>query len=368
MIIIVTASFIAIVLAILDSAYELDYGTAIGMALMTILAAIRYDVGSDYLSYMDDFNLVSSYSYSDLLFMQENLQNINPVFKDIGTSLMYRTFAPVGFFGFVALISFLQGWIYYNFIVENVDREYYWFAMAIYLFQFEFFVLPMSMIRQGLVIALMVWAWHFVCNKNYWMPVILSAFSFSIHKSSLIFIPFLFLYFVPMRKGKVVVITFVSLAIVMFGAAQLMGVILEGIMGGELFMAYNASYADEGGGEIGMARILIAFIPFVLAMLYLWDEDTMDGPRNMVALSVIGTLLLPFSFIIQMITRLGYYFNIFMVAVIPITIWQIRDQILRYGIMAVMLLLLLYEYYNLFTSSIWTEKFMNYQTIFSTML
>lgn len=367
MLVILFFSLIAIILAALDSSYELDYGMAIGFVVMTILAAIRYDVGTDYMSYYDDFNMVSSYSYGDLLFMQESLQNVDPVFKDIGTSLFYRSFASVGFFGFVAFISIFQGWIYYNFIVENVEREYYWLAMAIYLFQFEFFVLPMSMIRQGFVIALFVWAWHFIKKNNYWIPVVIAVFSFSIHKSCIIFIPFLFFYLVPLRNGKLVVISILVIAIIMLGAAKITGSLLESIMGGELFAAYNAAYADEGGGEIGMARILLALIPFVLALFYLWNEDTIDGPRHLVFLSVVGTLLLPFSFIIQMITRLGYYFNIFMVAALPITIWQIREQVLRYLLMAVILLLFLYEYVNLFTGTIYTEKFINYQTIFSVL-
>lgn len=367
MLVILFFSIIAIFLAFLDSKERMNGGMKIGIILMTIIAAIRYRYGNDYVSYLDDFTLIGKYSISDIIFFQEKMQFIDPAFKDIGAAILYRICKPIGFIGFIALITIFQGCVYYQFINENVPRKYYWLAVFIYLFDFNNYVLQMSMVRQALVIALFVWSWHFVKQGKYLVPILIALVSFTIHKSSIVLAPFVFLSMLSYKNGKVLTIVTLGLTGFFWLAAGTIGDMVGNIMDLELFQLYNDSYAMEETGRIGMARLLLAFVPYLLTLVYFMKPQTENGPRFLVFLSAVGTIILPFSFVIAMMSRLTYYFNIFMVAAIPITLTSVRRPILRLVSVGIFMLLTLYQYFDLFLHSVYTKSYATFDTIFSTL-
>lgn len=368
MIIILLFSIIALFLAVLDSRGRLKGGMKLGMILMTILAAIRFNYGNDYISYFDDFTLIGKYSISDIIFFQEKMQYIDPAFKDIGAAILYRICKPIGYFGFIALVSIFQGYVYYSFIKENVPRHYYWLAVFVYLFDFNNYVLQMSMIRQALVMALLVWSWHFLKQGKYVLPVLLTLISFTIHKSSLIFAPFILLNLLSYKNGKTVALSVLGITAFLWGASSIVGALLGNVMDLELFQLYNESYGMEDGGKMGMARLLLAAIPYILALLYLIKPQTESGSRYLVLLSMVGVMILPFSFEIPMISRLCYYFSIFIIAALPLSVSQIKRPIVKIVAVGLFMFLSLYQYFDLFLHTVYTKSYAFYHTIFSALL
>lgn len=365
MFVVTLTNILALFLTILDSSKILKNGMKYGFIIVTVIAAIRYDYGNDYMSYMRDFDRVGMYSLSYILEFQEQLQYSDAVFKDLGAVLLFRLFNPLGFFFFAGLISSIQGCIYYQFIKENVRREYYWIAIFLYLFQFEFYLLPMSMIRQGLSIALFVWAWHFVREKKIFIPVLLSLLSISIHKSAVIFIPFLIISYIPLKNGKITSISLLICLAIMFLSSSLINSILDKMTEVEAFAIYFKSYEGDSTESIGLIRKILAFVPFLMAVNYIRNEKATIINRTLVMLSTIGTLILPFTSIIALISRLCYYFNIFMIGAIPISIWIIKGKIKRYSLILLILASTAYQYYDMFFHSIFSDSFIEYHTIFS---
>lgn len=365
MFVVTLTNILALFLTILDSSKILKNGMKYGFIIVTVIAAIRYDYGNDYMSYMRDFDRVGMYSLSYILEFQEQLQYSDAVFKDLGAVLLFRLFNPLGFFFFAGLISSIQGCIYYQFIKENVRREYYWIAIFLYLFQFEFYLLPMSMIRQGLSIALFVWAWHFVREKKIFIPVLLSLLSISIHKSAVIFIPFLIISYIPLKNGKITSISLLICLAIMFLSSSLINSILDKMAEAEAFAIYFKSYEGDSTESIGLIRKILAFVPFLMAVNYIRNEKATIINRTLVMLSTIGTLILPFTYIIALISRLCYYFNIFMIGAIPISIWIIKGKIKRYSLILLILASTAYQYYDMFFHSIFSDSFIEYHTIFS---
>lgn len=360
-------SLIALLLTILDSRQTLKNGMKYAFFIVTIISAIRYNYGNDYMSYQDNFTLIGKYSISDIIFLQEKMQFIDSAFKDIGAAILYRICKPIGFIGFIALITIFQGCVYYQFINENVPRKYYWLAVFIYLFDFNNYVLQMSMIRQALVIALFVWSWHFIRQGKYLVPILITLVSFTIHKSSIVLAPFVFLSMLSYKNGKVLTIVTLGLTGFFWLAAGTIGDMVGNVMDLELFQLYNDSYAMEETGGIGMARLLLAFVPYLLVLVYFMKPQTKNGPRFLVFLSVVGTIILPFSFVIAMMSRLTYYFNIFMVAAIPITLTSVRRPILRLVPAGIFMLLTLYQYFDLFLHSVYTKSYATFDSIFSAL-
>lgn len=367
MIVVLLSSLIALLFAYWDSIGKLKIGLKVGMILMTVLAAIRYQYGNDYVSYYNDFTFVGKYSIGDILFLQEKMQYVDAAFKDVGAAVLYRLCKPIGFMGFVAALSAFQGWVYFSFIKENVPRNYYWLALFVYLFDFNNYVLQLSMMRQGLVIALLVWSWHFLRKGKYTIPILLVLLSFTIHKSSIIFAPFIFLNTLSYKSGKALSVIVLGAAAFLWLASSTVGSLLENMMDFELLQLYNEAYGMEDGGRMGLTRLLLAYIPYCLAIFYFLHPQTENEQRFLVLLSIFGVLILPFSFFIQMTSRLCFYFNIFLIASIPITLVYVKRPIVKLTVISLFMFLSLYQYFDLFLHSVYTKPYASFDTIFSAL-
>lgn len=366
MFVITLTNILALFLTILDSSKIHKNGMKYGFIIVSVIAAVRYDYGNDYMSYMRDFGRVGKYTLDFIFENQEQLQYSDALFKDIGAVTIFRLFHPLGFFFFAGLISIFQGCIYYQFIKENVKRKYFWIAMFLYLFQFEFYLLPMSMIRQGLSISLFVWSWHFIKQNKMAMPILLALISISIHKSAVIFVPFIFIArYIKFKNGRLLsIILFIAL-IVMMGSSSLINSLFEKVAGAEAFTIYVNSYGDEASGEMGLIRKILAYLPFSLALFSIRHQNTTVQNRTILFFSTIGVLILPFTSIIALISRLCYYFNIFTLAAIPLSLTSIRNKIVRYSICSIILACTAYQYYDIFQNSVYTKSFAEYHTIFT---
>lgn len=361
MLTILTISIIALFLTILDSLKLVEKGLLFAFIIITIVAAIRYDYGNDYTSY---------YNY----YLQYNDNYINDVingtveFKEPGWSIFCMLFGFLGQYGFfimLATISIFCNWVYYRFIIENVPRCHYWLALFIYLFTFDFYVLQMSMVRQGIAIALFVYSYHFLKRKNLLIPILLCILSYTFHKSSVIYFPFLLLSLLRWDVyGKSLSWILLGAFIVFFISNSITEKLFGNLLAWEEMSIYDRYIIDEGN-QLGIRR-LFEFIPFIVSLFYLAQKNTAKkGQKYIVMLSTVATILYPFTMITQLVSRLTYYFSIYYIATIPITYYTIRDKVLRYGLISIFMLITLYLYFINFKSPIYEVAFSKYQTIFS---
>lgn len=360
MIVIVTSSLIALLFTILDSKKVLNSGLLLSFILVTVVSAIRYDYGNDYMGYYEDFNLVTKYSIGDLFAFSD-------VINDVGWAILCKIFEPLGFYIFIAFLSVISSVIYYKFIKENVYRQDYWIAMFIYLFTFDFFVLQLSMIRQGLAIALFLLSYHYLKRKKILIPILLVLLAISFHKTSLIILPFLFFCkFSYVRKGGLISWCLIILFIGCLLSSSLVKDFFSSFMAIEALSIYDSKYGEETGNEIGI-RMIFEFIPFFVAMYYVGSKRTNNESKYMVFLSSISTLIFPFTMIIHLISRLCFYFGVFTIATIPMTYKSVSNPIIRIVLYSIYFLVTIYIYIDRFLNSVYTDSFLNYKTIFSVL-
>lgn len=364
MIIIISVSIIAIIFTILDSLKIIKGGMKLGFILVTIASMIRYDYGNDYMGYYRDFQIFTNLSFNDILTFSE-------LFKDVGWSLfclIFKIFGKYGFYILVALISVFTNIVYYKFIIDNVDRRHFGLAMFVYLFTFDMFTLQLSMIRQGLAIAILVLSFYYIKRGKLLVPLLLCLVAMSFHKTAVVFLPFIFLGKIRWEKyGKWISLILLFTFILLFASSSLIGVIFGNIMSLEIFTIYEDSYGMEEGNQIGIRRYL-EFIPFFVALFCIGQKSFMHRKQHyLVILSTISTLLFPFTTIIHLISRLCFYFSAFSVASIPITYNSINNLFIRYALLLIYIIITIYIYIDRFTNSVYTQSFAHYKTIFSVL-
>lgn len=355
--IIITVSSLSLFLTILESKAALKHGMAVGFLLITMIAAFKYNYGNDYINYYYDFKDVARCSYLSLL-------NADYTTSDVGWALLCKFLQPIGYYNFIAIMAIVMNYIYYKFIKENVAKEDYWLAVFIYLFTFDFFLLQQTMMRQGLVIALFVLSYKYLKNKKIVIPIILVSLSIFIHQTAAILIPFIFLSLYDYSKiGKKTVIILLGILTIFIVSNSLLHNLLGNFMAIDLFSKYDLKYSVEEGNKFGIRKCL-EFIPFIVSLRYLIIDKTKNGPRYMVILSTFATLIYPFSLLIQLVSRLSFYFEIFTIATIPITYKSIQSKIIRCSLLTLFILLTIYVYIDRFTDSVYTKSFLEYHTIF----
>lgn len=358
--VIVVVSIIAFILTLLESKMRLRGGMAIGFILITFVSAIRYNYGNDYMGYFETFEQYNIFDISDLL-------KFGDTGIDVGWLILCKIFEPLGFFVLVAFLSILMNGIYYRFIRENLQREDYWLAMFVYLFTFDFYVLQLSMLRQGLVIALFILSYSYLKKGKLLIPILLTLLSISFHKTAIIILPFILLSKLNfVKSGRIIGLTMLVCFIVFFFSSSIVKNLFGNLLALNIFAIYDNKYAMEEGTKLGI-RALLEFIPFILAVFYLCSAKTAKGPRYMVFLSSVSAIIYPFTIIISLVGRLSLYFSIFTIATVPVTYKLISNKIIRYILLLLFIAITIYVYFDRFTNSVYTDSFREFKTIFSVL-
>ena len=182
-------SILAVFLTYLSKYKGLEQLYNLSFVLVTIVACVHYNFGTDYPTYYEIFLRVnqsydiSSLSFASDLYVEPGWAFINYIFSLFGV--------PLGFFLMVAVLSIIQNAIYYKLIKNYVTSNSRWFAMAIYLFSSTLYILNFSMMRQGFAVSLVAMALMFLCEKRFVLSILMNIFAALIHTSALIFLPFL---------------------------------------------------------------------------------------------------------------------------------------------------------------------------------
>ena len=139
-------------------------------------------------------------------------------------------------------------------------------------------------------------------------------------------------------------------------------------LGGMMADGYMDSYGlDNGLQSVGIGFVL-GLIPFALSVYYISLGSKVEEPKEyLVLLSVVAFLIAPFSQIIQLLDRIGYYFNIYSIGAFPVIYGAIQNKSIRMMLLAVLVVIMLYGYMGFYSSPIWKDNYTTFHTIFEVL-
>lgn len=387
MIVVILVTLIAILLTNMESHGRLENGMFWGFVLVTFLGCIHYDYGNDYLEYLQMYKEITSIPlHFDYLWD-------NTYRHEFGWVLLNYLFSHLGgFYVMVAVLNIIQNAIYYSFIKDNVPQTQWTLAVVIYLMSGSLYIMNFSMMRQGLAIALFVWAWSFMKDKKLIPSLLIVAAAYSVHQSALILLPFVFFPYLKLKRGTISII-YIGLLMGLYLSSGYLSDTYDALLELEELQEVDSSnklqYYDNNNTEtlsIGLGFFL-NLIPFIIALWGLFvypskepaggldeqeaDEQSDDelryidrDKRLLIVIAIVSFMITPFGMLLPMMTRLGMYFEALGVAAIP-AIYSLLPNKLSYRILlGIYLFMLLYNYYGFFTSEVWGEKYSTFHTVF----
>lgn len=296
-----SVNLLCILLAFFAKDHRFKLCFPIAFLLLTIFYGIRYDFGNDYWGYYEMFQECSHLDFDG---------EIEP-----GWQLLMYCCQPIGFFGFIFLLTCLDNLLVYKIIKRNVKRQWWWFAMYVFLFTFNFFFLGLSMMRQYFAMLIcMVAASHYLSRGKFIKYLLLIVIAGSIHYSALIMLLCTFFTFLrPNIKNILIMLSFMALFLMMTISTDSISNSLQQILQLELLEAYSG-YSDWEEGTKSPFKIAFdAIMLFLLMRSYPNDKIR----QVFYWIFLVSFLILPFSYALVILVRIMLYFSIFSILCYP---------------------------------------------------
>lgn len=361
MFVVFITSIIALILTFFDSKGKLNGGMKWGFVIVTVLGAIHYDYGNDYMSYYG--------VYQDCLSVPFDLNTImeGSIYHEPGWVLINYAFQYLGgFFSLVAVLNIVQNIIIYRFIKNEVSREWYPLAVFIYLFTTAYYLMSFSMMRQWFVVCVFLGMWPLIKHKKWWIPLIVLYLCHFVHSSAIVLVPFAFWGFIPIRNSKLYSLLFSGFIIALWISGSFVNTLLEQV----IFVTDTDTYVDKyyaaetKSFTFGLGA-LIQFIPLFIGVYYLFKAGIQnEEKKRLVAISLLGAAITPIISILPLIGRVAIYFSAFSIATMCTTYGFIKNKPLRIVLLGLFILIEMYDYFIFFSSPVWVRKYSVFHTIF----
>lgn len=341
-----TINSIVLILAIVAS-YKDKMWMYASQLVLTACYAVRYDYGNDYWQYY--FLYLKSPAGIDLDIIEPGWTILNIICQ------------PIGFFGMIILITAFEYYAVYHFIRLFVPKKYWWMAVFVFLFTFNFQLLGCSMLRQFLAMVILLYTIKPILQRNFLKFILILAVAMSIHQTSLIFLPVYFLgYGMPkLRNWKwIAIITGVFLLLLVFAIKYVEYFKLAALLFNQDRFENYLSW-DEGSYSFTLAFDVL----WLVLMMYLCPTN--KARALVCTLAVFSYFFLPFSFVVVILLRLMLFFSFYMIFAMPNMFRAIRMEPVRYGLFAIYAILTIRRSYTSITGETYRDFFMNFHTIFS---
>lgn len=337
---------VAVILAFLGGRSNKGLMT-VSQLLLSLIYGIRYDFGNDYWNYYEGYLKCTN--------------GLDAFIHEPGWALINIICQPIGYFGMILVLTFVEYYIVYAHIKKYVAPKYWWMAVFIFTFTFNFQLLGCSMMRQFLAMTILLYTIDFVEQRSLFKVLCVIAAAVSVHLTSAIFVPFIFLYFWQPALNKIrwilgFVAAFSILLIVSIRYIeyfQLAAVIFED----DKFNSYLM-----GDGSTYSFTIVFDILWMILLMSY-YPRDVVS--KFIVCISLVSYFLLPFTFVVVILLRLMLFFSIFFIFAMPRMFQSIRHSVLRYVLFSIYSLLMFKRTMASLTGETYKDFYDSFQTIFS---
>lgn len=329
-------------------------GLVLAFIALFVFAAIRYNFGSDYPAYFENFLKIKAglTIYGDQIFFE-----------------LLNRYSPSYYF-LIAVTSAVTVYTFYWLIKKHVTENCWPLALLILLINPYLFLMSLSAIRQTLSMCLFIFSIYFAYKRKPIPYLVLIAFASLFHTSALLLLPVYF--FANDRKfGKSFSVITVVVTIVLLVSTSFFSNIIERFLSvideSNYWYYYNQ---DEGNSLRSLILSSVYFIYVIINIPYLKGKTLVFSK-----LYLFATICALLAYQVSMITRVQQYFDIFSIVSLPMIMsanverckgLRLMNIINRYIFPALIFVIYVLRYYSFFTNPLW-KSFAEYHTIFEVL-
>jgi hypothetical protein len=360
MIVALIFSFLSVLSAILESRYNFKYGLKCSILLIFIFLGFRGDYGNDYFAYFEAFQQLND----------PNIFSSDLDFKgiEIGWSLLNLVFSKLfGDLGFFVLTFFLSAFtsiVLYRFVLKFVPKEYYWFAIFYYVFNFEIMLVQCSAFRQSIAISIFLISFEYLVNRQFLKYSLLVLLSVSFHTSSLFL---LLIYFLGSKRIKLVFILLPLFILILLFSIYYDTIVSQF----SFFQIYSELYQIYEGEEYSDRSFGVGFIfnlTILLTLFFLLIKEKLADLNLLISIVLISILIIPLSIYNPMIVRLNFYLLPLMMFLLPLSFKLFSNSIIKISFTTLIVLFTLYSFFKAHFSPIYMNHYMDYKTFFESKI
>lgn len=308
--------------------------------ILLLFLAVRYDYGNDYADYQYIHEVVNrgmnAWGSSDVLFRYLNIISPN-------------------FYVMIALISILYIYAISFLLKHNLFLKQYWLAIFILLFNPYLFLIHLSGLRQTLAICFFIFAVHFAVKRKIWPYLFFVVISIGFHQSAIILLPVYFLLSQKKIKQRTMISILAVLALMIF--TPLFDLVLTRIL--YYFPRYH-HYVEEGIQNSLRTTLLSSFFFFLM----LFNINKLEGKEMVYGkLGLYSTIISLLTIKLSMISRIGMYFDIFLIVAIPLVIYRLKNTASKQILCIMVIGIYVLRYYSFFQDPLWSAYYGTYKTL-----
>lgn len=311
------------------------YFNSIGLIFLILITIFRFDIGWDYEDYYR-----TVWPILDIA----ALARLEPGSIGIMT-LSYYLGSPIYVFAIYGTLTIVLTYISLYKYSDNL-----FIGLIVYLTLF--YLISLSIIRQGLAISIIMFSFHYIVEKKYLKYIIGCFIATLFHSSALIAVIFLPLYILSGKKSLIPL--FLTIAVSAFSVYKVAVMFF--------FKGYE-KYLENMGDFSGGSLIMLCMVVF-MAVIFLWVKKYGDRVDYKMTLIPLLGCVIPFILGGHFGSRISLYFYIPLCFLIPRLLPKVKAR--KIGVYFITVCLLFFNI-NIFVDSRNPKKsqFTPYQTIWS---
>jgi len=219
-------------------------------------------------------------------------------------------------------------------------------AFLIYLMIPGLYLNSLSIVRQGIAIAILFYGYHFLRDKKYPRFFLTAAVATIFHYTSLFTVPF---FLISLKADKIKPFMYFMLIVlsIVMSRLNIKNLLFTYLLGSTRYIAY-AAYQDEG---ISFFKVLVLNAVNIALLLYYRKMNT--GDKQMFFLVALATAFVTMFSDVGAITRFSYYFRIFEAALVANVLYMTGKKHTK--ILAIVVIILGY-YGFMFMNSVYHDS------------
>lgn len=300
----------------------------VALLVPSIVAGIRYGIGTDYYSYLSIF---------------ENIKSGNEVRTEIGFNFLNLLVANMG--GNIHVLFFLISFLTFLFIYLSLHkyRKSISVGLGMFIFMLLFYHDSFNGVRQVLAVSILLYSFNFIIEKRFWKFLITVLLASSFHLSSLVVLPFYYIYNrLGERSNTYRLGIYIVVVLLVFNYDSLLNVFIS--LSPDL--TYYSKYLSNGGFSFGLGQIVLN-APYIIPGLIFYNKFKNNSRfKFFFFFMIIGIIIKFVGYLgVEHLSRIADTFFIAVVMVVPFYFRNLKNSLLEWFCASMIILFIIFIWF-----------------------